>query len=222
MFDTTNNLKALSFLANSNNEKPKKGLYVEDTNVFYPPNNIKQVAPAPPIAYGENMPFVTSQNGVVYECLKPMLLLERTVGIFPINVTLGSLAKVTLPLLIYSVILFLFIVLYIAYIKWDKVEIVRSAEGKFEEAVIDYLFTVYLVPVVIIPIAWYESKITASVFSEWIMFEKTYQKISGKKLPLFMGNKPLFVTLGLPLLSCGTMIVTHITMVNFRVIQVST
>nr|UNE74350.1 gustatory receptor 3 [Holotrichia oblita] len=201
------------------NTKPKRSVYLEGANIFYQPNKV-QVAPAPNREAIGDLPFNVSENGVVYECLKPIILLERAMGIFPISVVQRGRAKVTLPLTIYSAFVFLLIISYIGYTKWDKVEIVRSAEGKFEEAVIDYLFTVYLIPVILIPVAWYESSRTASVFSEWMAFENVYQKITGKKLPLFMGNKPLLVTLGLPILSCGTMVVTHITMVHFRVIQV--
>lgn len=211
----------LSFLSGSNNYKPKKSVYLEGANVFYQTNKVTQVAPAiSNNGQWNNLPFSTSDGGVVQECLKPIIMLERSMGIFPISVMPGGFAKVTLPLMVYSVFVFFSILLYIGYIKWDKVEIVRSTEGKFEEAVIDYLFTVYLLPVVIIPIAWYESSRMASVFSEWMAFERIYQTITHKKLPIFMGNKPLLVTLGLPILSCGTMVVTHITMVHFRIVQV--
>nr|AKC58581.1 gustatory receptor 4 [Anomala corpulenta] len=211
----------LSFLGSNNNYKPKKSVYLEGASVFYQKNKVTQVAPAlSNNAQWNNLPYSASEGGVVQECLKPIIMLERSMGIFPISVVPGGFSKVTLPWMIYSVFVFLLILSYIGYIKWDKVEIVRSTEGKFEEAVIDYLFTVYLIPVVIIPIAWYESSRMASVFSEWMAFERIYQTITHKKLPLFMGNKPLLVTLGLPILSCGTMVVTHITMVHFRIVQV--
>ncbi|KAI4465034.1 invertebrate gustatory receptor [Holotrichia oblita] len=210
----------LSFLGSNNNYKPKKSVYLEGASVFYQKNKVTQVAPAlSNNAQWNNLPYSASEGGVVQECLKPIIMLERSMGIFPISVVPGGFSKVTLPWMIYSVFVFLLILSYIGYIKWDKVEIVRSTEGKFEEAVIDYLFTVYLIPVVIIPIAWYESSRMASVFSEWMAFERIYQTITHKKLPLFMGNKPLLVTLGLPILSCGTMVVTHITMVHFRIVQ---
>lgn len=216
----TRDVNHLSFLGATNNTKHKKSVYLEGANIFYQNNKITQVAPADNDIYN-NLPFNFLQNGVVYECLKPIILLERSMGIFPISVVSDGATKVTLSLMIYSIVLLLLILLYIAYIKWDKVEFIKSAEGKFEEAVIDYLFTVYLIPVIIIPVAWYESTRTASVFSEWRAFENIYEKITQKKLPLFMGNKPLLVALGVPMLSCGTMVVTHITMVRFRILQVS-
>lgn len=216
----TSDINNLAFLGATNNLKPRKSVYLEGATFFHQTNKITQVAPTTDDTHNK-LPFDISGNSVVYECLKPIILLERSMGIFPISVDFRGNAKVTLPLMIYSVIVLILILLYIAYIKWDKVEIIRSAEGKFEEAVIDYLFTVYLLPVVIIPIAWYESTKIASVFSEWMAFERIYQRITRKRLPLFMGNKPLFIILGLPILSCGTMIVTHVTMVHFRIIQVS-
>lgn len=52
-----------------------------------------------------------------------------------------------------------------------RIEIVRNVEGRFEEAVIAYLFIVNLLPILIVPILWYEVKKTASILNEWSDFE---------------------------------------------------
>lgn len=179
-----------------------------------------QVAPVslPPPIIGKA--FEPPHQGVVFETLKPVIYLLRALGLFPIAKLPPGVFMVSVPLLIYSVVLLLTVAGYVGYIKWDKVEIVKTAEGKFEDAVIDYLFSVYLLPVVLIPIALYEAKKVAKVYNEWCLFEDIYRRTTGKKLPLFLGNKPLVVSLALPLLSCGTMVVTHVTMVHFRILQV--
>ncbi|XP_044750192.1 gustatory and odorant receptor 63a [Coccinella septempunctata] len=95
-----------------------------------------------------------------------------------------------------------------------------ETETRFEEAVIDYLFTVYLIPIVINLITLYEAKFHAEIMNDFKKFEKLYKKIAKKKLDLFVGNKPLLMTIVLPIISCATMIVNHITMANFRLVQV--
>lgn len=124
-------------------------------------------------------------------------------------------------MMVYSTVVFLLVVSHICYIQWDKLEMVQTTEGRFEEAVIDYLFTIYLVPVIIVPVTWCEGRKMADVFTEWSLFEKMYKKITGKRMPLFMGNKVLLVAIGLPILSCGTMAVNHVTMAHFRILHVS-
>lgn len=206
---------------------PNRPLFL-DGSAMYAKNVDNRVAPAPGPQYsGYGHPNVPVQafdtgldHGIVFGTLKPILYLMRAFGLFPIGVTEPGILKSTPTLMVYSGGVFAVIMAYIGYIKWDRVEIVRSAEGKFEEVVIDYLFSVYLVPVVIIPLAIYESVKVAKVYTNWLVFESIYQRIATKKLPLFLGNKPLMVALILPILGCGTMVVTHVTMVHFRFIQV--
>ncbi|CAG9814475.1 unnamed protein product [Phaedon cochleariae] len=97
---------------------------------------------------------------------------------------------------------------------------VRTAEGRFEEAVIDYLFTVYLVPIVINPIAWYEGRKHAKVLTNMMSFEKLYRRVTKKNLMLCLGNTPLVIAIGLPVLAVSCMVVTHVTMVHFKFLQV--
>lgn len=47
----------------------------------------------------------------------------------------------------------------------------RTLEGRFEEAVIAYLFIVNLLPIIIVPLMWYESKKIASILNSWMDFE---------------------------------------------------
>lgn len=56
-----------------------------------------------------------------------------------------------------------------------RIEIVQNAEGRFEEAVIAYLFIVNLLPIFIVPIMWYEAKKIASILNEWSNFEVCYE-----------------------------------------------
>jgi len=44
---------------------------------------------------------------------------------------------------------------------------VRSLSGPFEEAVIAYLFLVNILPIMIIPILWYEARKIAKLFNDW-------------------------------------------------------
>lgn len=207
----------------------RRSIFLEGIDFNKAQSNPNQVAPAPPgdpytnyrhPSLPEKAFEPSSNHGVIFETLKPIILLLRTMGLFPIDAASPGKYTVTLPLLAYSLGFFMVIMGYTGYIKWDNVEIVRSQEGKFEEAVIDYLFSIYLVPVVIVPTAIYEARKVAAVYSDWCVFEGIYKRITDKSLPLFLGNKPLMVAIVLPILGIGTMIVTHVTMVNFRVLQV--
>lgn len=62
-----------------------------------------------------------------------------------------------------------------SYTFTKRIEIVRNGEGRFEEAVIAYLFIVNLLPIFIIPIMWYEAKKIASILNEWSDFEVCYE-----------------------------------------------
>lgn len=113
------------------------------------------------------------QKDVVYTNIKPVLLLLRALGALPYShpspgVTVASF---TAPAALYSVVLFTALLTYVGYVSLHRVRIVRSAEGRFEEAVIAYLFTVYLFPVIFLPILWYETRKAAQVLNGWTDFE---------------------------------------------------
>lgn len=49
--------------------------------------------------------------------------------------------------------------------------IVRSLEGRFEEAVIAYLFLVNILPVLIVPLIWTETGKFCRILNDWTDFE---------------------------------------------------
>lgn len=61
--------------------------------------------------------------------------------------------------------------IYMSYTFVKRIEIVRNVEGRFEEAVIAYLFIVNLLPILIVPILWCEAKKVANILNEWSDFE---------------------------------------------------
>jgi gustatory receptor len=61
--------------------------------------------------------------------------------------------------------------IYISYTFVKRIEIVENVEGRFEEAVIAYLFIVNLLPIFIVIIMWYEARKVASILNEWSNFE---------------------------------------------------
>lgn len=197
-------------------ERRIRPIYLEGDSAYYQKYSERKITPIKL----ENIKQESIKNGAVYNSLRPMIFLMQLTGIFPLGSAVSGVFRINIPLAIYSCVIFIVSVAYVGYINWDKVEMVTSAEGKFEEAVIDYLFTVYLLPVVLIPITWFESRRMGSVFTDWVSFEKFYTKVSGKRLAVFQGNKPLLTTLALPVIACGTMVVTHVTMAHFRVLQV--
>lgn len=93
-------------------------------------------------------------------------------------------------------------------------------EGKFEEAVIAYLFIVNILPVIIIPLMWYECRKVTTVLNSWCDFEKLYHKVSQTPLALTLRTKALLIAVVLPLLSSLSVVITHVTMVDFRLDQV--
>lgn len=214
------NVNHLSIVDNNFPKKVRKrSLFLEGGQAYYrdpTPNRITKVAPfngAPdPTKAFQNS---KEANSVLYNSLKPILTLLKIVGIFPISNT-GQLFHVTPQLFIYSVAVFFLTLGYIAYIRWGKIEKLRSVEGRFEEAVIDYLFTVYLLPIVINVVSWYEAKKQAKVLTNIVAFEKIYYRITKQKFVWFLGHKPMIVTVALPILAITTMVVTHVTMVHFK------
>lgn len=61
--------------------------------------------------------------------------------------------------------------IYIGYILVNRIKIVNSLDGRFEESVIAYLFIVNILPIIVIPLMWSESKKIAIVFNNWSDFE---------------------------------------------------
>ncbi|KAJ2954775.1 hypothetical protein O0L34_g3079 [Tuta absoluta] len=159
---------------------------------------------------------------VVYENMKPVFTLLRLMGAVPLTKPSAGVNQYHLasPAMLYSAVIFFSVVSYVLYLSLHKVQILRSAEGKFEEAVIEYLFTVYLFPLAVIPIMWYETRKIASVFNSWVDFEIEYKNLSEHSLPLKLYKKSLMIAIVIPLLSTTSVIITHATMVHFRPMQV--
>ncbi|KAG5889450.1 hypothetical protein JTB14_016432 [Gonioctena quinquepunctata] len=219
-----NNLSLIEDATRGNSRR--RSVYLEGAQPFYQNpqknhNQVIKVAPFEPSGPGDPIKaFRNSKelNSVLFDTLKPMLYLLKAVGLLPIA-NVGPIFEVTLQLLIYSIAVFVVFFGYICYIKWDKVEMVRSAEARFEEAVIDYLFTVYLVPIVMNPIAWYGARKQARLLTNFIAFERIYQRVTKNKFPPLMGNRPMIIVCGFPILGIATMVVTHVTMVHFKFVQ---
>lgn len=70
----------------------------------------------------------------------------------------------------YSILFFGLLLAYVIYSQWNN-EILNSSEGKFEDAAINYLFMTHLVPIVLIPTAWYEAKKIGDCLNLWTNFE---------------------------------------------------
>lgn len=115
----------------------------------------------------------TISKDVVYENIKPVFILLRILGVLPLSKPSAALNQFNLlsAAMLYSVIVFSSLVAYVIYLSLYKVQILRTTDGKFEEAVIEYLFTVYLFPMIAIPIMWFETNKIAGVLNSWIDFE---------------------------------------------------
>lgn len=110
---------------------------------------------------------------IVYENIKPVIIILRLLGVLPITRPKPGYNQFSIasPSMLYSVMVFISLIGYVLYLSLNKVQILRTSEGKFEEAVIEYLFTVYLFPLLAIPIMWYETRKIAGVLNTWVEFE---------------------------------------------------
>lgn len=109
---------------------------------------------------------------------------------------------------------------YIAYVLVNRINVIQSLEGKFEEAVIAYLFIVNTFPIIIIPFMWYEISKVARTANDWEDFENLYRKIAGNSLKINLKSKAYTISILLPVLSIASVIITHFFIVDFRVDQV--
>lgn len=53
----------------------------------------------------------------------------------------------------------------------NRIRIVQSLEGRFEESVIAYLFLLNILPILIIPMIWLETEKFTEVLNNWTEFE---------------------------------------------------
>ncbi|CAH0731864.1 unnamed protein product, partial [Brenthis ino] len=159
---------------------------------------------------------------IVYENIKPVFTLLRVMGVLPLTRPSPGLNQfqIASPSMLYSIICYVCLIGYILYLSLNKVQILRTAEGKFEEAVIEYLFTVYLFPMMVVPILWYETPKIAGILNGWVDFEICYKKLSGRILPIKLYKKALAIAVIIPILSTSSVVITHVTMVHFKLMQI--
>lgn len=197
----------------------KKSVYLEGGQIFYKKSakhSITKVTPFNGLERPSKTPQTSKrENNALYGSLKPILTLSRIIGIFPVYNTRQTF-QVSKSCLVYSMGIFFLVFGYIIYIRYSKLDAVKTAEGRFEEAVIDYLFSVYLLPIIINVISWYEARKQSRVLTKIIAFENIYFRTTKKKFVTPLGHKPLILTIALPVIAVATMVVTHVTMVQFK------
>ncbi|XP_064548949.1 gustatory and odorant receptor 63a [Drosophila montana] len=169
---------------------------------------------------GSNNPDFTPS--VFYRSIAPVNWFLRIIGVLPIVRRGPSRAKFALNSapFVYSVVFFVLLAFYVGYVANNRIHIVRSLSGPFEEAVIAYLFLVNILPIIIIPILWLEAKKIALLFNDWDDFEVLYYQISGHSLPLNLRQKAIYIAIVLPILSVLSVVIIHITMSDFNLNQV--
>lgn len=76
------------------------------------------------------------------------------------------------------------------FIALDRINVVKSIKGSFEEAVIAYLFLLNILPILIIPMMWMETGKFCEVLNNWTEFEVSPNHKPKKK---FLFNSLLFL-----------------------------
>lgn len=197
----------------------KRSVYLEGGQAFHKTSSKHRITRVAPFNGSENLSKeifkFQESSSILYQSLRPILTLSKIVGIFPIQNS-GHKFLVSPILFLYSVGVLAIVIGYLLYIRWSKLEEVKTAEGRFEEAVIDYLFSVYLIPIVINILSWYEARKQARVLSNIVAFEGIYYRTTKKKYVSILGKKPVLLTIALPVLAIGTMVITHVTMAQFK------
>ncbi|XP_075984671.1 gustatory and odorant receptor 24-like [Anticarsia gemmatalis] len=200
-------------------EKPKNKIVFLDVTPVRTP--VKPISPNAVAPMRNNLVDDNFSNDIVYENIKPVFTLLRILGVLPITRPIAGMNQFQFAStsMLYSILVYCSLIGYVLYLSLHKVQILRTAEGKFEEAVIEYLFTVYLFPMIAVPILWYETRKIADVLNGWVDFELVYKQLSNRPLPLKMYKKALAIAVIIPILSTSTVIVTHVTMVHFKPMQ---
>lgn len=166
-----------------------------DENISWIPMNIFTIS-LHLIIYLHSLFFLYSLHtkDVVFEALRPVLNFLRFMGVFPYTRDKPGEAKFKIlsQSMIYSFVAFSALLVsknkrknkvflkrkkknspqsYVVYIAIGRIHIVTSLEGRFEEAVIAYLFLVNILPVLIVPMIWTETGKFATVLNDWMDFE---------------------------------------------------
>ncbi|XP_058819555.1 gustatory and odorant receptor 24 [Topomyia yanbarensis] len=165
---------------------------------------------------------LNNKSDIIYENTSPIFNVLRLLGVCPFTrptagVTLFACAS---PAVVYGALIMVCITIYATFIMIHRIELVRTLEGRFEEAVIAYLFIVNILPLLIIPMMWYETRKVATLLNSWVDFEALYRKTAGHDLALELKTKGLIIAIFLPMLSCAAVAITHVTMAEFEVAQV--
>ncbi|XP_062554374.1 gustatory and odorant receptor 24 [Armigeres subalbatus] len=194
----------------------EKRTYVDAFNnrIGFPPISAK-------LAFGlENESNRKSE--IIYNTTKPIYNVLRMLGVFPFSRPSPGVTKFACasPVMAYCSIFFMTLLAYVIYITILRIQIVRTLEGRFEEAVIAYLFIINILPVMIIPLMWYETRKVSSLLNQWEDFEAIYRRTAGRELELSFKSKALLIAILLPTVSCLAVIITHVTMVEFQLLQV--
>ncbi|XP_059610111.1 gustatory and odorant receptor 24 [Phlebotomus argentipes] len=173
----------------------------------------------PPPAVDGHIPF---PQDIIYENAKPINIVLQFMGALPISKPRPGESEYRLSSLtmFYSFVVLAALLTYVVFVVIKRIAIVRNLEGRFEEAVIAYLFLVNLLPVVIVPMMWYESRKVVKVWNHWSDFELLYFQVSKRPLAINLKMKALVIAIVLPLLASLSVVVTHVTMVHFRISQV--
>lgn len=153
-------------------EKPKNKIIYLDVAPARTPH-MKPTSSNAIVPLHENLIAPQINRDIVYENIKPVFTLLRVMGVLPLTRPSPGLNQfqIASPSMLYSIICYVCLIGYILYLSLNKVQILRTAEGKFEEAVIEYLFTVYLFPMMVVPILWYETRKIAGILNGWVDFE---------------------------------------------------
>lgn len=153
-------------------DKPKnKTIFLDVTPARTP--NMKHHSGNAVVPMKDNLVNPDISRDIIYENVKPVLTILRIMGVLPITRPKPGLNefRIASPSMLYSALCYFSLISYVLYLSLHKVQILRTAEGKFEEAVIEYLFTVYLFPMIAVPILWYETRKIAGVLNAWVEFE---------------------------------------------------
>ncbi|XP_046751421.1 gustatory and odorant receptor 24 [Diprion similis] len=177
----------------------------------------KNLAPSSRIVVDAFKKKSTELQDIVYENMKAVVMVVRIMGALPImrpyiGVTKFKFASNTM---IYSVLVYVAMTAYVLYVIWNRIKIVQAVQGRFEEAVIAYLFIVFLVPNFLVPVFWYETRKNAGCFNHWMDFEIFYTRVTTRYLPINLRLRAIWISILVPVISTACVFTTQMTMDNF-------
>lgn len=137
---------------------------------------------------------------IVYDNIQPVVMVVRAMGALPImrpqigrcsliqalkrknsnthnfisfDITFTGITKFKLAsnTMIYSVLIYAALTTHLLYVVWNRIKVVQRVQGRFEEAVIAYLFIVYLLPNFLVPIFWFETRKHVNCYNHWMDFQ---------------------------------------------------